>query len=406
MGQRGRKSFCQASVNQAIIAIFLIGTNVMRSSIKNYAWNLIIVVSVLAILLFPVEFFAGILRDAYYQPDAHPIFAKLLNKNLPLDDYEVPSDQYIGHWHLKQGFQSNNPGGGNTIKINADGFRGDEINSALPKDGRLIIVGDSVMFGTGTYALPGALQFGLSFCEIDADVINAGVEGYSTRNVWAALGTYFSVTPTMAVIYIGWNDIFSEKPLSDSSALFGDTVWLFEKANRGLITMSGMQEKRAIELRYRKHILEFQDPMRKELLRSIKGITTRIADIVRAFRARGIEVTLVTLMGLIDEKNIEYPAVQKIAHLPFYTQNPYVLVDAKRIFNERIIKMASKLGVGLIDLDDWVSREMQSKMMYFTDSVHLNDIGLRKVGYHVAESLAKTVWGRQCTISARDIEKH
>lgn len=370
-----------------------------------YVWNVILVLAVSAVLLISMEFIAGVLRDKYYMPDPHPMLAKMFNRNLPLDKYEVSSGQFVGHWNLKKGYQRRDEGGGHVISINKHGFRGEDIASVLPDDGRFIIVGDSVIFGTGLYALSDAVKQAFVSCDVDADLINAGVEGYSTRNVWAALEDYSAVKPTTAVIYIGWNDIYSEQPISKSIRLLSDTRWLFEKAKRGLLAMTGSQDMRAHDLRARVHIPNMSDPMRKNLTSKIQRIAMRIKRIVDAFHKKDIDVVLVTLMGLVDEENIHDPKIQKIAHLPFYTQNPYLLIDAKRYLNVEIKKISKELKVDFVDLDEYVSKSMPNKADYFTDSVHLNNKGLRIAGYSMGKSLVEKTYGRACHVDITKFDK-
>ena len=99
-----------------------------------------------------------------------------------------------------------------TIKINSDGFRGDEIINE--PDYRIFVVGGSTAFGVGSTSdyttIPSFLEEKISkeFEDKNIEVINAGIpQAYSFTEKKLIQEKLLDYKPNLLVIYNGWNDI-------------------------------------------------------------------------------------------------------------------------------------------------------------------------------------------------------
>ena len=105
----------------------------------------------------------------------------------------------------------------NSIKINSEGFRGDDF-SIVKSDGfyRIIAVGGSTMFGYGaTYnetTIPGYLEVLLQNDSKlhNIEVINAGIQGATSFTELELIkNKLIEYEPDLIIVYDGWNDLRS-----------------------------------------------------------------------------------------------------------------------------------------------------------------------------------------------------
>ena len=97
-----------------------------------------------------------------------------------------------------------------TIHINKDGFRGDEINNS--KTYRIFLVGGSTMFGAGSSSdqttIPGYLKKMIAEKYNEVEIINAGIpKAYSVSETEYIKNNLVHFKPNMIVVYDGWNDL-------------------------------------------------------------------------------------------------------------------------------------------------------------------------------------------------------
>jgi hypothetical protein len=59
--------------------------------------------------------------------------------------------------------------------------------------------------------------------------------------------------------------------------------------------------------------------------------------------------------------------------------------------SKRLRELAQRLGVELIDLEEWSRAALEPRDRYFFDSVHLYEEGQEKIGEFLAERLSERV---------------
>jgi lysophospholipase L1-like esterase len=263
------------------------------------------------------------------------------------------------------------------LRINADGFRGPEIDKARSRP-RLLCIGDSCTFGmAGFKTYPEAIQEALP----ETEVINAGVEGYSTREVLLRMREFKSLRPAITTVYLGWNQLFSEAPTHDGG--------LLEVARNATRSLARRQPGYA-EGQYEKQ--KQVDPNEPGLAAldgwcpSVEGLRT----IVRELKGAGCQVAVLTLPGLFTMDEPTELALQ-IGHLPEWTANPYALAKVTERYNWALKELASQEDLMLVDLDAWSRKVMESRDGYFFDSVHLYEEGQLMIGREIADRLRPVI---------------
>ena len=83
---------------------------------------------------------------------------------------------------------------------------------------------------------------------IAVEVVNGGVEGYSSRNVLFEIERYKALKPEIVTLYIGWNSLFFYVPWKDAweNQLCG--IWLFKRASWALRSIFGDQHGFAMKM--------------------------------------------------------------------------------------------------------------------------------------------------------------
>jgi len=142
--------------------------------------------------------------------------AQFFLRQADLDPYEVPNSKW--GWSLKPGYcayrYSPDSGRKELLVINSKGFRGKEFTLHKdPNNTRVIVMGDSVTFGIVPESCPYPAQLQRLFNKQHLgkiEVINAGVEGYSSENVLNRLRyDILQYQPDILIVYVGWNDLYS-----------------------------------------------------------------------------------------------------------------------------------------------------------------------------------------------------
>jgi lysophospholipase L1-like esterase len=278
------------------------------------------------------------------------------------------------------------------IRINHDGFRGPEIDASHAAP-RIVTIGDSCTFGMAeSSSYPRMLETSLRQHGIVTEVVNAGVEGYTSGDVVIELARLEALRPDVTTIYLGWNGFFNEEQVFGYPSL---ATWrLIRGAARGLRRRFRSSQAEALEA-YTKP--KHPDAYAGELTR-LNGFVPlflpEIRHIVREMRSSGSRVVLFTLPGLyeVDHRPTEY--MLRIGHLPTYTDNPYVLAKLTIRLNELIRQMAREESADVIDLELWSRAALNPREHYFFDSVHLTDEGQEMLGRYLASQLPKFLASR------------
>jgi lysophospholipase L1-like esterase len=269
------------------------------------------------------------------------------------------------------------------IRINRDGFRGPEIDSAHAAP-RIVTIGDSCTFGMGeSSSYPRVLEASLRRRGIVTEVVNAGVEGYTSGDVLIELGRLKALRPDVTTVYLGWNGFFNQEQVFGHPAL---ATWrLIRGAARGLATRLRRPDAVALEA--------YSKPKHPDAhARDVTGLDgfvpvffTEIRQIVREMRSTGSRVVLLTLPGLYELDREPTEHMLRIGHLPTYTDNPYVLAKLSARLNDLLRQLAREESADLIDIEAWSLTALKPREHYFFDSVHLTDEGQEMLGRYLAD---------------------
>ena len=188
--------------------------------------------------IFLVMCFTGLLfevgaRIAYQYQDALSgltFLNKLSGHSVALDPFEVLSTKWGGHWILRPGYTAKPATATNTsmwenVRINSLGFKGPEIKNKQSST-RILALGDSTTFGLHHIDYPRIMEESLKISGLNIEVINGGVEGYSTRNIKYEMKRYIQLKPDIMLLYIGWNDLYSPRGWLDEAEDKLRLLWL------------------------------------------------------------------------------------------------------------------------------------------------------------------------------------
>ncbi|RIL04482.1 MAG: hypothetical protein DCC71_13915 [Proteobacteria bacterium] len=337
-----------------------------------------------------------------------------------LKPYEMPDPERPGNWVLrpdlamtlaearelmrKEGFVLSQqalergaktlgvPDGEVIFRTNAQGYKG----PALDRSGRrprVLAIGDSCTFGTlfDHFTWPRSAERELARLGARAEVVNAGVNGYSPRNALARLDEFRALGPRVAVVYIGWNALFG-----DSRAVEGHMFALQRAARtvRSLLWMRGKTPQEIALASY--HRPKHPDPDAPEIARLADyrpAFLSEVEALARGLGEAGTQVFLATLPGLYVRDVVPTPRALEFGHLPQFTENPYVVAAMAEGANAGLRELAQRLGVGLVDLDAWSREALVPRDAFFIDSVHLTEQGQERIGVQIARAVAPHLAG-------------
>ena len=331
-----------------------------------------------------------------------------------IDPYEVIDPEIMGHWRLRPNYSASgqmilkekrvagkwlgaaavqenlNAGNPIALKINSAGYKGPEIDESH-RCTRVLALGDSVTFGIGGLSYPTVMRSAFEKADVNVEVINAGVEGYSPQNLLNELPRYLALQPEFVTIYIGWNAIFDTDLESIRGPSMLKSMWLINNAAIALNRILGDANTQATKSYKRELRPDAGDPVIKDIGKHTPAYFDEIKELISAFRAVDTQVYLITLMGLFQVDQIPSAKAMKIGHLPRNTDNPYVLASLTQRHNTLLREKAAQDGVYLVDLQKWGRSQLRPIEKYFFDSVHFNAVGLQKVGKFIASKMAKPI---------------
>ena len=346
-----------------------------------------------------------------------PIFSIPFRRYLTLDPYEMSPRSLGYHWVLRPGYSSSGeqlvlvkqragqvlgvralqsgaassedrmPKG---IHINSDGFRGPEIDKTHSRV-RILSIGDSCTFGLGTLTYPRVLERALNEMGLPVEAINGGVEGYAPKNVIYEIERYKALKPELTTLYIGWNALYTDNPVTTWWERHFKIVFLTKKAAR--IGRQVVSDAREYALRmYGKPLYPNPDaPLVKSLETYQPSFIADLEKIINEMESIGSRVVLMTLPGLflMDENPTE--KALSMGHLPDFTENPFVLARMSERYNSELRALAARRKIALIDLDGWSKEIFLPRDAYFSDSVHLTQNGQTMIGNYMAKQLSPHV---------------
>jgi len=254
-------------------------------------------------------------------------------------------------------------------QINRFGFKGPQ-TAKKPKNRtfRLMTLGDSCTYGGyDPDCYPRVLERELQKSGLTVEVINAGVEGYTPRNILARLPYLLSFKPRIVTVYAGWNDLW-DRPLS-----WEDQIVVFSTVKNFLKNLTA---RRQGEIR----VPEEPETGNHFPLSQLSELRT----IIRQARKAGAMPVLCTLPG-------RYIALTD-SRAAFFSPKPGEFSEASfaertRFVNREYRQLASEEKIPLIDLESWSIQTLSPRGDYFLDEVHLNSRGTQKLGMYLASQL-------------------
>lgn len=340
------------------------------------------------------------------------------NKINDLNDYSVQDFQHPWHWRLKAGYSQTLQQAIEAKKttgrilavehlrkaaekfhvkedevifnVNSDGFKGPEMDKKHSRP-RILTIGDSCTFGglVDKYTYPRSLERELRSKGLNVEVVNAGVEGYAPVNVLYRIEEFKALKPEITTLYIGWNALYSddEGNLADGFERYLYTVKLLKKAYGKInAAVAGKQNAALQAYNKAKHADKDAATIRR-LDGYVPPFIKDIEKIIVEMQSVGSKVVIITLPGLFSIHEIASDKALKIGHLPFFTDNPYVLAKLSEQYNIALRKMAVQYGLTVIDLEKWGDKTFQPRDEYFFDSVHLYEEKQELIGVYMANEL-------------------
>lgn len=276
------------------------------------------------------------------------------------------------------------------IIVNEDGFRGPEIRSNHDLL-RILMLGDSVTFGLSNTTYPNAVRRRFVEKRIDAEIINGGVEGYSTRNIWIEMDRYLALRPDIVTIFVGWNDIFSEYQSSDAWYMQLATVRIISRLEPVLRNWISTPDQVVEKLYAKRENTISDDPKINGIAEIQLPYIDRLLEIANRFRNAGAKVYLMTLPGLFNSGETPTDKALKIGYLPSSIENPFVFAALTEHANQLLRDGASKEGIEILDTAELVSKHLVPRDDYYLDSVHFTPAGLRHFGEIIADQLCPKI---------------
>lgn len=371
------------------------------------SWR-IYLASGLIIIILAVLSFEGVAWGLYTYRDAIYKASAFISPTmfLKLDPYEEIAQDHPRHWRLKPGYdargdelikakndagkwlgvealrETQSSGSPDRLIVNSYGFKGPPIDSEH-KCPRLLSIGDSVTFGIGGISYPYFLQKELHTRGHNVEVINAGVEGYSPRNLLLELPRYQALKPDFVTIYIGWNALyaFEGNRVPFKSPWLIDQLYLATERLRLLIPKTGREPlPQSINI---ETVISSKKTWSMEKFKAAHDVE----QLIDAFQGMGAKVFVITLYGLFQSDRKPSEAALKFGHLPRWTKNPYDLARLTDQYNLFLRRIAIRKAATIIDLQDWGREHLVPSEIFLFDSVHFNTAGLNRVGTYLAETI-------------------
>jgi lysophospholipase L1-like esterase len=367
-----------------------------------------VVTSCVALMLVGIVIESGA-RLAFAHKNS--LIALLPTPLVSLHDYQERDPRHPESWRLKPGFvrtfgQTMIAGElGNLraddifIRINADGFRGPEIDRT-DSHPRILAIGDSCTFGTiEQFSYPRVLEDELRRRgEKNVEVINAGVEGYGPRDALYQVDRYSALRPSITTIYLGWGPLYNETHAVDGPLRWSrlDSVRLMGRTASYALSLIESPQRRTQRVQQEsKQLLraDISAPEISRLDRFIPIFMPQIEQLVRVLRSTGTTVVLITLPGLYTLDSPPTERALRIGNLPQFTRNTYVLAKMTARYNEELRSLAKREGLHVVDLDAWSRANLVPPENHFVNAVHLNEEAQELAGRYMGEVLEPVLRG-------------
>ncbi len=281
------------------------------------------------------------------------------------------------------------------ITVNKFHFRGQNPSAKKKPKGkiRIMAIGDSCTFGLyGDYNYPKQIEVYLHTKGYkNVEVINAGVEGYSTIQVVERLDYYLSFNPDIVILYIGWNDLYCA---IDSGSATAENVLehlhfikLCKKVYRKILNRYYRDKMKKEKGYWYPNVLDGKYYKRENIKYKIVW-KDRINYIIDKLKEHNITTILVTLPHIFLYDSPPSDEILKTAHLPH--PNAYRLIALIKSYNDYLRQLAKQNNFFLIDLDRYVTEKFGiEKYKHFLDTLHPNQALQVDIGWYIGEFIVK-----------------
>ncbi len=261
--------------------------------------------------------------------------------------------------------------GGGRIRINSKGFRGPEFSEhKVPGAYRIFVLGDSATFGLAGEGCPypAKLEKLLNHSATGRrfQVINAGVEGYNSRDaLWLLEREVLRYEPDMITIYIGWNDLMQHDPGRPDAS---ESVARISYALYDIYLVKFW--RKVIFSALRPMVLHVQTDLPEEKARMYQHYVPyvfkhNLQRMVTLANHHNIKVVLITLPSPL---NAHMPSrdIKKL-YFPYYTYNLKMLYLVYSRYNQTIREVGRENALPILDLETALS----GKSAMFFDTSHM-----------------------------------
>lgn len=278
------------------------------------------------------------------------------------------------------------------FRTNAEGYKGPPLDRSGARP-RVLAIGDSCTFGSlfeySTW--PRSAERELAALGVPAEVVNAGVNGYTPANALARLDEFRALDPRVAVVYIGWNALYGDLDVAREPFAIERLV----RTIAARIELYGRSPQEvALEAYQRPKRVDASDAMLARVDEHTPAFLGDVETLARGLADGGAKVVLATLPGLYERDAAPSERALAIGHLPQFTTNPLVVAALADGWNAGLRELAPRVGAALVDLDAWSRTAFQPRDAWFVDSVHLTEQGQVLVGEQIARAIAPLLAGR------------
>lgn len=299
------------------------------------------------------------------------------------------------------------------IRVNELGFRGPPLEQ--PKGARtfrLVAVGDSTTFGLAGAGCPYPEQLERELDsrragEVRFEVVNAGVEGYTSEHVLRLLSSRIEpLEPDLVAVYVGWNDLYWTDPAAANLPPLHGALDPPPRAARGGPTGAALRALQRIHLlQFLRRLLLVELPRTRATLLGVgeqagqeemevdpqmgELFRWRLQRIVTAIRELRAVPVLMTLPSILSPS--PSAGALELVHYPRWARGDYrrFLAVVNR-FNQIVREVALESGSPLVDnaahFDALGPRE---KERLFFDTLHMYCEGNGLIAEHMARVLVR-----------------
>ncbi|MGC4095540.1 MAG: SGNH/GDSL hydrolase family protein [Nitrospira sp.] len=298
-----------------------------------------------------------------------------------------------GRLELVPGLQTKLSDGRN-IRINSKGFIGVEFEDKKPQGVyRIFTLGDSCTFG-GDWDMSYAAFLGkrLNAASKNFEVINAGIEGYNSEYALGRLkDDILKYSPDLVTIYIGWNDLMKQSP--NTMSVTGQITWLGRALSNSYI-YKGLSK--VMFFHVRSALLKPQvtgEESEYHVFDSFVPATyeENVSAMVAVLHEHNVRVMLMTRpTALTRSMTLDDLRTQNI-FFPFFPEAYSVprLLSLHDAYNNSIRRLAARLQVPLVDLDEEFNRH--DKKPLFWDTMHPSKSGHELIEKTLEERIRQVV---------------